>query len=515
MKRSNFLVALAIAALHAGVANADTLVGRLLDSNGQPVANVDLDFKNQGSGGNPTVSGDHSGPDGRFTVTIPLGLYDVMFFPPQPPASTCLYHEIPNVSIAGVKDLGDIVLPAGYAVTGRALGPGGVPIVGMDLDVIDSTTGDVVEMTYDLTDALGRFAVAVPTGPCEVIFDGSSIIGQTYVWKGFEFDLAGDLDLGDLVFETGATLNGRVTTTGGVGIFNADVDVYDSNGDLVYTAHDSTNATGNFSVVSPIGVVDLEICTPFSSPGASFALPGVAVAGPTTNIGTKVAPNAATLSGVVRDFNLVPVSSGDVDLRDAVTGADVFLCNDHVNANGTYAVRVPQGTYEVIFEPVDFSVPLGSDHVQNVVITTSTVLDGVLPSCPFPTTYGTGTPGAGGIVPQMGSVGGAPRHQNGGFGFTVDDTVGGTVAYFVVGFGSASFPFGSGTGLIDPFGPILYFPFFTTGAPGVPGAGSATFPVPVTSNLVGIHPFVQTIVVDVSTVDFFALSNAVTTTFCQ
>lgn len=494
------------------LAAADVVSGRVVDALGQPVPGVNIDIDNLGSGGDPVITNDFTDANGLFSIVVPAGFYDVSFFPPAPPATTHLVTVEENVTVVGTNNLGDVTLPAGHALSGRVLGIGGAPVVGLDIDVIEESSGDKLDTPNDFTDALGNFHIAVPTDACRVRFDGDSGLGALLVSKEFEFDLSGDFAMGDVQLVAGFVLGGRLLN-GAVGVPNADVDVYDATGAKVFTANDDTNALGNFSVVVPAGALTVEICPLFSSPVAGVLRQPTVVG--STNLGNIVAPPAVTLSGVLTDHFGAPMNTGDVDLYDAVTGASVFVCYDDVKPGGTYALRAPLGTYDVVFEPVDFSQPLGADAHENYVLSTNQVLNGVLPNCPFPTTYGVGQMGAGGFVPTMGSQGGAPRVQNGDFALTVSNVVGGTFGYVFIGFAPANIPFGNATALIDPFGPIYQFSVFANGAPGVPGAGTAVLALPVQPSYAGIAIYAQSVLVDASLAEFLVLSNAVTVQFCR
>ena len=82
------LLSVAGVALLTSLASADLLVGQVVDSNGAPVAGLDIDVKNNGSGGTPTIFNDGTDAGGFFAVTIPAGDYDVIFNPPPPPLSS-------------------------------------------------------------------------------------------------------------------------------------------------------------------------------------------------------------------------------------------------------------------------------------------------------------------------------------------------------------------------------------------------------------------------------------------
>jgi hypothetical protein len=63
---------------------------------------------------------------------------------------------------------------------------------------------------------------------------------------------------GNAPLVSAATLNGRVTGPGGLGVFPVDIDVRDSNTQvLLVTSGDTTNATGNYAITVPTGRYDL------------------------------------------------------------------------------------------------------------------------------------------------------------------------------------------------------------------------------------------------------------------
>ena len=64
----------------------------------------------------------------------------------------------------------------------------------------------------------------------------------------------------------------------------------------------------------------------------------------------------------------------------------------------------------------------------SVAISGPTLLDGTLPDCPFPTNYGTGTPGTGGLVPHLTHSGGTPREGNANWAMELQNGRGGAIA---------------------------------------------------------------------------------------
>ena len=487
-------------------AHAQILSGQVLDATGQPVPNVDIDLENLGSGGDPDLMDDFTDVNGFFSFLVPPGFYDIRFVPPVPPTTTHLIATMEAVTIVGDLNVGQVTLPPGYGLTGRALGPTGLALPGVDLDITELATGEDLFLISDNTNAFGVFNIAVPQGPFELQLDATPVLGQTVVSQALELDLSGNTNLGDIVFPQGFFLSGRVVTPAGVGLANVDIDAVGSDGVDVYTPKDNTDALGFFQVVVPADTIDVEACPPTLSPFAGVAQTGVSVAGP-TNIGTLTAPQGVILSGTVTDFTGALLAEGDVDLMLAGTQTSVFVCSDAVSG-GSYSLKAPLGTFDVVFEPVDFSEPLGADVHAGVSLFADQTLNGQLPSCPFPTAYGAGSPGTGGVVPQLAGKGGAPRVDNPDFGWLVTGAVPSTVGGFFIGFSQTAIPFAGGSILVTP-APIVQFPLAAN------GAGEASLTLPVKPNYAGVTVHTQAWAIDFGTPFLVTLTNGVTTTFCE
>jgi hypothetical protein len=490
------------------------MVGRVLLSDGSPAVNVNIDIDNQGSGGDPLISGDFTDVNGNFAVVVPAGLYDVIFNPPLPPVSTHLTKVVPDVAIVGTKDLGTLTLTAGYSLTGRCVGSTGLPLASVNLDVIDLASGENLPLLGDNSNAFGQFTISVPQTAIEVQFDTTAVVGVLQAPKSLLLDLSANTNLGDIQFAAGFALTGKVVNSSGVGLVNVDVDVVDSNNIKLYTPKDNSNSLGNFAVIVPAGLYDVELCPPFSSAFAGLAVAAVNVTG-ATNLGNLTLPPGLVLAGSVTTHTGSLQTSGDVDLFDASNGLPVYVCYDNIKADGTYALKAPAGTYKVQMEPLDFVAPLGSFVVNNYGLFGNQVLNGVLPACSYPSAYGAGTAGTGGAVLQLGALGGAPRVDNPGFAFATSNALGGTLGGIYIGFGQSLLPFAGGAILIDPFGPLVSFPLSFGGAFGVAGAGSASLPLPIKPNYAGVSVYCQAYAVDFGTPHFVTLSNGLLTQFCQ
>lgn len=512
------LLLLPLLASLASAPAADLLVGKVVDSNGVGVPGVDIDIEDAGGGDDPPIFNDGTDALGNFAVTVPAGFYDVIFNPPPPPATTHLILTVEEVVIVGTTNVGTVVLPPGVALSGRCVNESGLPVPGINLDVIDETNGDNLDLIGDTSDSLGMFAIAVPAGPIEVRFD-TNLYGSALAPQAFPITPSGDVNVGDVVLPPGRLLSGQLVGPGGAPVVNADVDVEDvATGIELYTPGDNTNGSGVWDVVVPAGLYDIEICPPSGGPllvGAGVS--GVSVAASDVNVGVSTALAGVQITGTVLSFDGSPVVGADIDVENAGTLADYVLCGDNTQANGSYSVVGPLGvTVNVQAEPPGFSLPLGSAETFGINLTGSTVVDHVLPSCPFHTNYGSGLAGTGGITPHLGSTGGAPRVGNNGYGFSLEDGVGGAPAVLVAGLLPASIPQFGGTIHVSLGSLLLNQGLALGGAPGAAGAGAASLllPTPIVPGFVGVTIYSQFGVFDAGAPQGFALSEGMSFTFC-
>ena len=489
------------------------MTGKVVDAAGQPVAGVNIDSEDLLLGGDPIVSGDTTDALGNFAVTLPGGLYDLSFKPPAPPATTHLVQTLEGIAVVGTVNVGTVVLPAGVALSGRTVTAGGLPVAGVNLDVELAATGEDLVLPGDLTDALGQFLVAVPAAPIEVSFDASGLALPLLASVAVDVTPSGPLDLGDVVLPPGFHLTGQALA-GGQPVVNADLDVFDAAGDKLYTPGDNTDAGGFFDVVVPAGTLDLRICPELSDLVAPKIVPGVVVGGPLA-LGTVILDPGVLLSGIVTSGAGVPLENVDLDVLVAGAGTAVALCGDNTDAGGKYTVVVAPGTYDLRFEP-PYAQPYGTTLTPGVAVGGPTLQDAVLPDCPFFTSYGSGTAGTGGVVPVLASSGGAPREGNPDYAYELSAGVGGGAAFLAVAFGQGLLPILGGTILLDVTSIKLTVPLALGGAPGAPGAGAASYPlpVPIDAPLLGLTVYNQFLVLDPGAPAGFAMSQGTSITFC-
>jgi hypothetical protein len=504
-------------ALVASPASADIITGQVVDSNGFGVANVNINAKNNGGGGDPTLFNDGTDVNGFFTTTIPAGNYDIIFLPPAPPTTTHLVETVENVTVVGTKDMGTIVLPPGVSVSGSVVNTSNVGIAGVNLDVYDSTSKEILTTLNDMTGALGEFSVAVPASPIELRFDATTVPLGTYASKLLELSLGANSSVGNVQLAPGLHVTGTVQDSNNQPKSGVDLDFSDSTtGTKQYTPGDNSDASGGFDVVVAAGTYDIEFCPPAGQLLVGALIDDRVVAG-ATDLGSTTLQNGVVMTGTIKGYDNSIQVNADVDVVVAGTSTMVVTCSDNTNGSGVYSVVVPTGNFDVTFRPADYTGPYGADLHSNVAVGGTTVLNGTLPSCPFPTNFGMGIPGTGGFVPHLATSGGAPRAGNADFAFELSNGKGGGTALLFLSLGQLSVPVLGGTLYVDIVTPGIWegFVVILGGAPGVGGAGSASFlsPAPL-SDLVGFTVYGQIGVLDTAAVKRIALSDAVQFTVC-
>ncbi len=373
----------------ASSARADFLDGRCVNHLGQGVAGVNIDAKNLGGGGDPTLLNDGTDANGFFHVTIPAGNYRIIFNPPAPPASTDLITTVEPVAVAGTFNMGNVSLTHGVSVSGQLRNPSAVGVPGVNIDVIDSN-GDNIDLLNDTSDATGNFNLAVPLGPIELRFDTTGVSGQTLAPKKMDLNLSNNTSLGTVNLAQGFLLSAIVRGPGSIPIADCDLDVHESGSGIeLYTPSDNSNASGFVDTLIPAGNFTFEFCPPFAQ-GLVAGLVGPQTVSGTTNLGIVNLVSGVVLSGTIRDYLNTPVVGADVDISLSSTGAKVPTCADNSGAGGAYQIIVPTGTFTVRFSPPNGS-PLGSDFDYNVVISGNTVRNGVLPQGHATFCYGDGS----------------------------------------------------------------------------------------------------------------------------
>lgn len=517
---NRFLSTLLTSLALGSAARADFITGTVVDAQGQPVAGVNIKAKSLTGGGNGNLMNGGTNAAGVFFSTIDPGTYDITFEPPPPPAAVALVKTLQAVPVAGTVNLGTVALDAAVHLQGRCLQTNGLPVQGVNLDVIELSTGTDLDLVGDTTNVAGEIHLAVPSGALEVRFKPSPILPPLLAPTFLEVDSSVAPDLGDVTLEPGFTVSAVAVTPSFVGIQNLDLDVFDSlTGAKLFTPGDNTDVNGFVDIVVAAGTYDVAFCPPNGTSFIAHLEAGVPVTG-TTNLGLFTFQTGVHLTGTVTRAGGLPVASTNISAHLTSTGAKVLLCGNNSNASGDYDVVVPTGTLDLTFTPPG-SEKLGSMQVAGLSVLGNTVQNALLPFCDCGQPTGAGTAGTGGVVPTLVATGGAARLGSHGWTVQVAGGRGAAPGILAVGFGPSC---GSGlAGTISPMGGfglvsrVHAVPFRLDGVAGMAGAGSADlqFNLPADLTLVGSFLSARAHVRDPGTGSGVALTPTVCGVLCQ
>lgn len=514
------LAPLALLALlvSSNLAFGDLIVGHVVDQNGVPVPGVNIDAIRVSNGNDQNLANDGTNANGDFSTTIPAGVYDIVFFAPPPPQTTLLPKVIKNVVVTGTKNLGTVQFQLGVALSGHVQTPAGVPISQVTVRVIDEVAGADVPLAIHRSDAFGNFNVAVPANALEVQLLSASVPLQLFESRSIKVTPLASTNMGNLALRPAFAVTAHCQrASNGAQVPSVNVDVVEvATGNKLLTPNDNTDTFGNVTVVIPAGTYDISFCPLFASRLVTTNLTGQVITG-TTNLGNIALEAGFVLSGIIRNYNGVPISGADVDVRKKFPSTKIILCGDNSTASGAYAVMVPAGTLKVTFHPPTFGMSLGNDIHKNIVVSADTVLDGTLPFCAPSLNYGTGLAGKGGFVPHITTVGGAATPDNQNFALRLTNGLGGGSGVLTLSLVPTSVPFAGGTLLVSTNAAVsISIPLVLDGANGVGGAGNKTYVLPFDlAPAAGYDLYAQYFVIDAAAPQGWSFSDAVRFSICR
>ncbi len=149
-------------------------------------------------------------------------------------------------------------------------------------------------------------------------------------------------------------LSGQITDPNGTGVFNVDIDMWDSNtGNPIGLLADSTDASGNYNLDPPFGLPAGTYDIAFKPPAGSGLAPvlnrNYVLSG--DQVLNDTVPFGFTLSGFVRDTGGTGIPDADLNVDDELTGERVYTPTDNSDASGFYSVVIPAGVYTLTYRP--------------------------------------------------------------------------------------------------------------------------------------------------------------------
>ena len=357
--------------------------GAVVDESGIGIDRIDSQVRNP-AGELLDIGQDDTDQNGLYRLFLGDATWNLEFRQVVPGPVQYLSTFLPPIDLMEDTRLPTAVMLEGFSVTGAVQDALGAGVGGVDLDVFDNFSGDLLRTSGDTTATTGLFDFLAPAREIRIeVKPGplSAFVPQELLWT-----VAAPPELNAIptvVLETGFDITGLVTDAALVGVAAVDLDVIDTaTGIELFTPDDNTDATGNYSVRVPPGIYDV-IIRPTADTGLVpqriLALDATlaSVAAPDVNLAAGV-----SLTGSVTD-GLAPIEDVEVTLVDSLTGTPILVTRNDTNVAGTYSIRVPAGNYDVTFtpEPVSGGLPLTLPAVD---VTLDTILDTTLLVDPTP-----------------------------------------------------------------------------------------------------------------------------------
>lgn len=266
--------------------------GRVTASGGGGVANADIDMETAVGGEPVVIPFDVTDVLGDYAVVVPPGTYHVTISPPT--GSPLAPHVTPSFAATGDVVL-NVTLVNGVTLSGVVVGPGGVPQVGVDLDLELAGTGISVPIANDLTGVGGAYSLLVEPGTYDVEVEPSPALGLV-AERLTSVPVAG-ATVRNFSLAAGLRIGGTVTDEIGMPAPGVNLDVVRvSDGVELFTPGDGSDAAGAYQVVVPAGTYDL-----IFHPAAGYAVQDPVIFSG-VNVGTDLVQNvtlrASVLTGV-------------------------------------------------------------------------------------------------------------------------------------------------------------------------------------------------------------------------
>lgn len=246
------------------------LSGRVVNSVGTPLQQVSLEFLTAPDQQPLDFTNPDTSISGHFTVNIPFGDCEVHFEPGPVPyyggTSTAPVTVFMN-DVTGPVNLGDVVMPPGYSVSGVVRRRSdNTPVEDADVVILRSDTGASVWSPKDKTSETGSFLVVVPAGTYDfgVVADPDE---ELVAWVTRNRAVPPSLSLGTILLDEGVELAGKATDAGDVGQVGVTIRLTDSTTNQpVFTGSSRTTEGGSYRMTVPTGTFDLTFDPPYALP---------------------------------------------------------------------------------------------------------------------------------------------------------------------------------------------------------------------------------------------------------
>ncbi len=253
------------------------LSGRVVNSMGGPLQEVQLEFLNPPDFQALDMSGGSTNVQGYFSVTVPFGQCEVHFEPgPVPYYGSGQAPITKFFNVTGPIALGDVVMPPGFIISGVARRQSdNSPVVDAEIEIVKSATGESVWSHKNKTSETGSFAVVVAAGTYDfaVVPDPDDLLAAKVVTNR---TVPPGGSLGTLLLTDGVEMKGKVKDPANTGHAGVSISVVNSaTQQNVFIPNANTTAGGSYKTVVPVGTLDVTFDAPFSLPLGTAKVTGV------------------------------------------------------------------------------------------------------------------------------------------------------------------------------------------------------------------------------------------------
>lgn len=381
---STLLLTLTLVSLTSVQAMGGVLTGQVKNPNNVGVANVKVDFYETATGTQIVVAGNLTDAGGNYGVLVPNGTYDVEFVTPVLPGGIVPIRYA-AISITSTVTL-NVSRPFGVVLDGTIFDTLGAVVPGVDINVIDALTG-VLEFTpNDNSGGSGNYDVIISPGLKNLVYSDQNAGSRLAPLSMQNVSITTDATI-DVNLPAGVFVSGTVLDASSQQVVGADLDFDQSATEIrLTTPNDNTDNNGDYLVVVPVGVYNISV-----EPVVTDRLVATRIFSIPVNHDTVVdftLQPGFSLSGTVTGPGGA-VNNCDIDVIDTLTLAKLVTPGDKTNASGFYEVIVPNGNFEMHFQPpvatnlaslIKKGVHVGQDTVVNAGVQSGVLLQGTVQS---------------------------------------------------------------------------------------------------------------------------------------
>lgn len=256
------------------------VTGIVRNNLGAALVNADVDVTHPLTRERVLTPNDNTNAAGAFSVLVPAGDWEVQVNPPPGQQLVPFLTQLTVHPTPPANDVGVVVLPPGFLVSGTTVSMAGPPVPNVDLDFIVTATQIEVPTAEDNANPQGAFGVVVAANTYDIAFRPSFALGFAPKLLT-SITVAGNTLLGPVVLQPGFVLSGTITNSG-VPVQDAIVTLNQTSGGApVYVFENQSNAAGNYAIRVVPGTYDVLFTPPLGSGLPSSSVASVSVTGNT------------------------------------------------------------------------------------------------------------------------------------------------------------------------------------------------------------------------------------------